>query len=127
MAFFAKATLRKYRIPSEIVQSTDPFSFQTNMAYVKKSFQKQKDGKEIKKHLYTAFIFCINELLFAVHRCYLYCSTVTVEMLSFHEIICQNLSKFCFESVISQIRQYVLTLHQGRIHLCVRTSNSPSK
>lgn len=42
---FVKAVLRENRIPFEIVQTSDPFFSEANMAYVKKSVQELKAGK----------------------------------------------------------------------------------
>jgi DNA-damage-inducible protein J len=42
---FVKAVLRENRIPFEIVQSTDPFFSETNLAHVRKSVQELREGK----------------------------------------------------------------------------------
>ena len=42
---FVKAVLREKRIPFEITQSVDPFFWDTNVEYVKKSVQELRSGK----------------------------------------------------------------------------------
>ena len=42
---FVKAVLRENRIPFEIVQSTDPFFSETNLAHVRKSVKELREGK----------------------------------------------------------------------------------
>ena len=42
---FVKAVLRENRIPFDIVQTTDPFFSETNLAHVRKSVQELRDGK----------------------------------------------------------------------------------
>ena len=42
---FVKAVLRENRIPFEIVQSSDPFFSETNLAHVRKSVQELREGK----------------------------------------------------------------------------------
>ena len=42
---FVKAVLRENRIPFDIVQTTDPFFSETNLAHIRKSVQELRDGK----------------------------------------------------------------------------------
>lgn len=51
---FVKAVLRKNRIPFEITQTSDPFFCEANMAYVRKSVQELKAGRDTAHELIEA-------------------------------------------------------------------------